>query len=280
MSEARERLRIECLRGRILGIEGPSPDELDDDLDETADTLDTLRLRPPTSVGSGRDSWKHSWRRATGKHSRGRVKGIAEVFERPRPPSEGESASPTRTRTSSTDRTPSTPFAEAEVDPTSEGEGDSEENDEVAIKWSEVEPLVLDNAVIEAEIALEHDRETTGETDASVGTAPSFAIDLAPVESHKDVDSLHLDRDESSSIDSGISTGSDAPFVKEFDGDTVQHVSSLGPPASLSDVFAVADRVSEGLDIASVKSRDGSMIVVRRSQLNECALPPRLLKNS
>lgn len=88
LSTARERLRRECLRGRIFGFTvqdtnasiTPSAQEAE----EGEETIESLFLRLPTSASatSLNQEWnKNSWRRTEGKKSRGRVKGIAKVFE-------------------------------------------------------------------------------------------------------------------------------------------------------------------------------------------------------
>lgn len=262
LAEAREHLRMECLRGRILGIEGPSSgNEADEEEDH-----DTLK---PPSLGD-KETWKYSWRRSTGAKSKGRVRGIAELFERPPSEPVEEAATPPRRRLRS-----------LSTDSPSQEEPYSEtEEVEAPIKWSDVEPLVLDNAAIQAEIECKHVREYSD--------APLIAVDYgtaspSPVPDSEKVaekfEAARLDRYGSISTDSGVQLGEDSPFAADR-GDSVRHVSPAQEPLSpvvnasnnLIDIFAVADKVSEDLDVASVRSKDGSMVLVKRSQLNECVL--------
>lgn len=95
-STARERLRREALRGRIFGTSSPSRsspenevDGYEADLPRSENDILTLFLKPlrgsaadDDDLNSPNGQWKHnSWRRKEGKKSRGRVKGIARVFE-------------------------------------------------------------------------------------------------------------------------------------------------------------------------------------------------------
>jgi len=61
------------------------------------------------------------------------------------------------------------------------------------------------------------------------------------------------------------------PFGEERPDGTVKRVDSIHTPESsqprLADIFDAADRASEGLELGSVKSRDGSMVFVKKSQL-------------
>ncbi|KAK9900218.1 hypothetical protein P389DRAFT_187279 [Cystobasidium minutum MCA 4210] len=87
LSTARERLRRECLRGRIFGFTvQPAGSEGTSILQEEGEEedIDSLFLKLPasSSTSSLNQEWnKNSWRRNEGKKSRGRVKGIAQVFE-------------------------------------------------------------------------------------------------------------------------------------------------------------------------------------------------------
>lgn len=88
LSAARERLRRECLRGRIFGftVQGADnvPEQSTTQAEDGEEDIESLFLRLPTSASatSVNQEWnKNSWRRTEGKKSRGRVKGIAKVFE-------------------------------------------------------------------------------------------------------------------------------------------------------------------------------------------------------
>ena len=85
-SAARERLRQECLRGRIFGFEGSSSgrDSSEEEQFGSRLGLNDTSLHPEMSgvVDKGGEDWTNSWRHAEGKQSRGRVKGLAQVFER------------------------------------------------------------------------------------------------------------------------------------------------------------------------------------------------------
>lgn len=91
LSTARERLRRECLRGRIFGFTvqqaGAGNDAAQDTsltAEDADEDIESLFLKLPTSSSSSsiNQEWnKNSWRRTEGKKSRGRVRGIAKVFE-------------------------------------------------------------------------------------------------------------------------------------------------------------------------------------------------------
>ena len=77
-SEAREKLRQECLRGRIFGTDAPQSTS------STSRDLSSFFLSLPKSATDdiADDGWrKNSWRRKEGSKSRGRVKGMAKTFE-------------------------------------------------------------------------------------------------------------------------------------------------------------------------------------------------------
>lgn len=89
LSKARERLRHKCLRGRIFGFAGPtqggnretspSPEVTQAHSEEETDITSYFLSVPSRRADTEGD--RNSWRRKEGKRSRGRVKGIAQVFE-------------------------------------------------------------------------------------------------------------------------------------------------------------------------------------------------------
>lgn len=96
MSQAREKLRRECLRGRIFGFGTHDHDgeEEDDYQGGTVGRRKAMFLDVPKESeehGRGEEdegtdettkrAWKNSWRRTTGRKSKGRVKGMAKMFE-------------------------------------------------------------------------------------------------------------------------------------------------------------------------------------------------------
>ena len=220
---ARERLRLECLRNRIL-----TPDEPLDDVKSAS-------LDAPAPEAS----WKNSWRRTTGKKSRGRVRGMTHLFENAdgvvsiREASETSTASETRSRSTSN-------ASESSV----ASEGDSGTESEVsydgevtrAIKWSAIQPLPL---------------YTPG------------ATRLAIEDPDKTVGSAQVD-DVAEDVDISLLTIKSASRPATI---------SKATQPNLADIFTCAEVAADGFEeTAKIKSRNGSMVLVKASQLAECVL--------
>lgn len=229
MSQARDRLRIECLQGRIL-----TSGEGLEDLEET-DTM--AGLQPPEEDSS---NWKNSWRRTTGANSRGRTKGISAMFERPSENSANRSA---RSRQAS---------AESSTEPDSDTESISSEAD-ISIDWSSVQPLAKETASPK-KIQSEHGSSTSSDfghstDDTSITNYPT--IQIKPPAS---LNRLFSDDSE----DAGTLKSPPMSLGKNAKANT------------LADIFACADKASEGLEeMTKIKSQNGSMVVVKKSQLQE-----------
>jgi hypothetical protein len=84
LRDARERLRMECLGGRIWGFGGVNHEEVE----EGGGRRDSLDESMEMEI----EDWKKSWRIIQGRRSSGRVKGILQAFEPPSPTTD----SPTR----------------------------------------------------------------------------------------------------------------------------------------------------------------------------------------
>lgn len=120
MSEAREKLRMDCLRGRILGAE---------DVQDMVDPEVVTDLQVPAIP----QEWQRSWRQLKGQKSKGRVKGLSSLFERS-----------DKHDTSEEIKTPemqhSIDTSESSVDSESEAESVSSQAD-YTTNWEETSPL-------------------------------------------------------------------------------------------------------------------------------------------
>lgn len=187
-----------------------------------------------------------SWRRMS--KSRGRVRGMATMFERPRSgSSDGRS------------REPSDSGAESEAESLVSLPRDEAED---AIDFTAIEPLKID-------------LHQAGEV-----TAPPASLDLfAPVSRDRQPSSdsaprrlpslqVPVSHSRASTMDE---FGVPIPFGEDRPDGTVKRVDSVHTSESsqprLADVFDAAERASQGLELGSVKSRDGSMVFVKKSQL-------------
>ena len=280
MADARDKLHHECLKRQIMGISA------DDFQAKQTDSLQVL------ADPSGKHSWRaKSWRRSTGKHSRGRVKSIASYFEDART-SHGLDASTdsnwtvhSRDASTMSDATfPNLNTADIRIvaespdqsvtETVHESDDDSDveslsSNADLVIDWSTVAPLSpenLDNSQVNIQDA-EHDRQLSGyaASTESLGVASSTKPQYqSRITSHADAYSPIR----------GLPTEWLAGMEEARQGADVEFDPAKLPP-QLGSLFKVPLKADDGL--GELKSRNGSLIVVKKSQLAEYVSVPPLI---
>lgn len=232
MAEARERLRMDCLRGRILGNE---------DIEDDPPISDPFSLTIPEE---DREPYQKSWK----KSKPGRVKGLSSLFERP---GESPSAEQHRFDPASIPRSPHFRHSSDQSDSSCESGSESQDDSPITpyiTDWKSVEPLDLST----------YDQHELESTLSSTPTTHK----LAPL------DTLSISTDEEATYD----TSTIVPGLQiSLAGTTSDHGTLTKHKDkernTLMNVFDCAEMASEGM--ASVQSRNGSMIMVKKSQLAE-----------
>lgn len=291
MAEAREKLRLECLRGRILGI-GP------DDFQERVDGGSTLK--PENGAKAGRHTWKKSWRRTTGKNSRGRVKvslkmfqtntvllteiaqGMAEMFERPTRAdwiTEGSDSNWTcHSQDLSNASTVSADISEASFE------------EEPAVSRGQICSPSQDDHKTET------DTETDGEeTDnESIASNAELAVDWAAVSPIENIDSPDLNVGHSHHMSGYEASSEEPPRESTYQSRIRSQPDAYSPIRGLPTEWLSegsregtatplglnpyeewlkppTDPTHTGDEMAQMKSKNGSMIIVKRNQLEQLA---------
>lgn len=260
MAEARERLRIECLRGKILGFGGAN-----EDADELAspDKPSSLAVPEAKSI-DGKLSWRRNHKPS------GRTKGIAALFDRPN----HERSITERSSEGADDEASVKPVDEtaAESDVESEAESETslisiEDAEQPAVDWSAIEPIEPDS--------LESQTPDTSLESSKVDMPPTPEGYRSRIEAHEQsyfaIRRNSIMRppaiDISSSGDDEGPVGN--PFLEDRPDGTIKRVEAVEQQPELNSLFAAAEQASQGLELASIKSRDGSVVVVKKRELAE-----------
>ena len=228
MAEAREKLRMDCLRGRILGAEEDDPP-----------IADFTGLSVPEIEEVKQKSWKMA--------KKGRVKNISSLFERP-------AADDCRQKSHSR----STSLSDIFADPHSRSNSQQTDGDEseaestisytqYANDWKSSSPLDVSH-VFEG---------STPELSPSSQQSHSPTL-ISPTEQGLSYDT--------STIGPGLQISLAEADPSSAFSTMTKRENDLKLPAA-QDIFTCAEKASEGM--TSVTSRNGSMIMVKKSQLAE-----------
>lgn len=242
MAEAREKLRMDCLRGRILGAEDEDPPINSDYAGLTIPEIEEVKQK----------SWKMA--------KKGRVKNISSLFERPAADDTRQKA---HSRTSSlTDlfANPPSPHSRSNSNEQSDGnesEAESTVSDtQYANDWKASSPLDVSHVFESSSLSTPELSPSSQQTDS-----PSLISPFTDNEAAYDT----------TTIVPGLQISLTEPEVSSAFSTMTKRDKELKIPHA-QDVFACAEKASEGM--TSITSRNGSMIMVKKSQLAEYLVYP------